>query len=65
MGFTTKDLVVVNEEKKVKQSTDELSLVELEFLLGTLKNIDLKGHQVEMFYNLIIKIQNQYINKTK
>jgi hypothetical protein len=66
MAFTTKELVIMGEQAKIPASTnDELSLGELEFLLNTLKNCDLKGHQVEMFYNLIVKIQNQYIKKTK
>jgi len=40
-----------------------LNKAELEFLLQFLKNADLKGHQVEMFYNLVVKIQNQYIQQ--
>lgn len=40
-----------------------LNKAELEFLLQFLKNADLKGHQVEMFYNLVVKIQNQYIHQ--
>lgn len=66
MGFSTKELVVMGEQTKIPASTnDELSLGELEFLLNMLKNCDLKGHQVEMFYNLIVKIQNQYLKKVK
>jgi hypothetical protein len=64
MGFSTKELVVKN-DSSVSQSQDELSLGELEFLLATLRNMDLKGHQVEMFYNLALKIQNQYLKKAK
>ena len=49
----------------VWMAKDELDLEELEFLLKVVGNADLKGHQVEMFYKLIIKLQNQYIQKTK
>jgi hypothetical protein len=65
MAFSTKDLVVGNETVKTPDTNNELSLPELEFLLTVLRNVDLKGHQVEMFYNMSLKIQNQYIKKTK
>jgi hypothetical protein len=80
MAFTATALVVDNklqqtnnfkseEEKVLPQQPitekDELDLEELEFLLKVVGNADLKGHQVEMFYKLIIKLQNQYIQKTK
>jgi hypothetical protein len=44
--------------------TSELDVVEIEFLLRVLKNADLKGHQVEMFYNMIVKLQNLYLKKS-
>ncbi len=81
MAFTAKTLVVDNEIQQTNQFKpeetkevtteskttlkDELDLEELEFLLKVVGNADLKGHQVEMFYKLIIKLQNQYIQKTK
>lgn len=46
------------------QPNNELELSELEFLLRVLKNADLKGHQVEMFYNMIVKLQNLYLKKS-
>jgi hypothetical protein len=46
------------------QSNNELELSELEFLLKVLGNADLKGHQVEMFYNMIVKLQNLYLKKS-
>jgi len=39
---------------------DQLNLQELEFLLRALKSTNLVGEQVEMFYNMVIKLQNQY-----
>jgi hypothetical protein len=66
MGFNLKQVVVAGETasltdagKTVKSS--DLSKEELEYLLILLKNADLKGHQIEMFYSMIIKLQNQYI----
>ena len=46
-------------------SNNTLNLEDLDFLLQYLRNADLKGHQVEMFYNLVIKLQNQYIEQSK
>ncbi len=73
MAFSSKNTVVGN--NLVQQPTQQynntptqnsdLELPELEFLLKMLGTADLKGHQVEMFYNLIIKLQNQFVQKNK
>ena len=39
---------------------NKLNKQELELLLIALKNATIKGEQVELFYNLIIKLQNQH-----
>lgn len=44
-----------------KPQPEALTKEELELLLRTLGNIDIKGRDVEVFYNLIIKLQNQYM----
>ena len=44
---------------------NQLNTQELEFLLNTLKQTMILGEHVEMFYNLIIKLQNQYVDQTK
>jgi len=44
---------------------NQLNTQELEFLLNTLKQTMILGEHVEMFYNLVIKLQNQYIDQTK
>lgn len=66
MAFNLKQVVIAGEPasltdtgKPTKQ--DELTKQELEYLLGLLKNADLKGYQIEMFYSLVVKLQNQYI----
>jgi hypothetical protein len=46
-----------------QQSSSELDKPELEYLLRVLGNADLKGKEVEMFYKLVIKLQQQYISK--
>jgi hypothetical protein len=72
MAFNAKTTIIANTlvQQPVQQDTtptqsSELELPELEFLLKMLSNADLKGHQVEMFYNLIIKLQNNFLQKNK
>jgi len=55
---TKKEPVVVN---PTKVNSDQLNKIELEYLLSFLKNADLKGYQIEMFYSLVVKLQNQYV----
>lgn len=68
MGFSSKNLVVTNEDNNNKpQNTpvphSEFSLQELEILLIALKECTLKGSQIELFYNLVLKIQNKYLSQ--
>ena len=70
MAFNLKQVVIAGESasltdtgKPTKQ--DELTKQELEYLLGLLKNADLKGYQIEMFYSLVVKLQHQYISVNK
>lgn len=44
---------------------NKLSLEEIEFLLNSLKTVTIVGEHVEMFYNLVVKLQNQYIEQSK
>ena len=47
------------------QNVNQLNTSELEFLLTLLKTTTLTGEQVELFYNMVIKLQNQYTEQTK
>jgi len=47
-------------EKQV--DTNQLSQQELEYLLTLLKNVNLRGEHVEMFYELVLKLQKQYLD---
>jgi hypothetical protein len=46
-------------------TNDDLKSEELVYLLYILKETTFKGQDVEKVYNLILKLQNQYINKNK
>jgi hypothetical protein len=73
MAFNSKNTVVANnlvqqpsqQDNNTPTQNSDLELPELEFLLKMLGTADLKGHQVEMFYNLIIKLQNAFVQKNK
>jgi len=73
MAFNSKNTVVANnlvqqpsqQDNNTPTQNSDLELPELEFLLKVLSSADLKGNQVEMFYNLIIKLQNQFVQKNK
>ena len=70
MAFNLKQVVIAGEPSSLTDTgkivkSNDLSKEELEYLLLLLKNADLKGHQIEMFYSMIIKLQNQYISVNK
>ncbi len=61
MGLLSGKIQIANQQP----APNELNLQELEILLGLLKDATFKGEHVEIVYNTIIKLQNQYIGKTK
>jgi hypothetical protein len=54
-----------NTHQESIQDPNNLTGPELDFLLRTLKTCTITGDQVETFYNVVIKLQNQYVNQTK
>lgn len=62
MGLISK-IISSKELEQKPQLTNELSKDELELLLKILGNADVKGREVEFFYTLALKLQNQYILK--
>jgi len=63
MGIVNK-IISKNDETQALDP-NQLTGKELEFLLNILRESNLKGSQVELFYNLAIKLQNQYIKQTQ
>lgn len=60
MGLLSK---IVATKDQTPQVTNELNKEELELLLKILANADLKGREVEFFYTMVLKLQNQYLTK--
>ena len=52
-------------KKEPEQDPNKLMVQELQLALTLLKQSTIKGEQIEAFYNLVIKLQNQYIELTK
>mgnify|MGYP007019966859 CR=1 FL=1 len=65
MGIVNKNNTTQNVVKDTPRvpGINQLSTQELEFLLNMLRTATLVGEQVEMFYNLVVKLQNQYIDQ--
>ncbi len=70
MAFINKGNVIAAKEDLVGTSninfnqperSNDLTLAELEFLLIQLKSAMIKGEHIELAYNLILKLQDQYI----
>jgi hypothetical protein len=64
MAFNSKNMVVSSDNQQSQNipiPVSEFSLQELEILLIALRECNLKGSQIELFYNLVLKIQNKYL----
>ena len=64
MGFSSKNTVVTNNDNQLQNipiPVSEFSLQELEILLIALRECNLKVSQIELFYNLVLKVQNKYL----
>lgn len=59
------DIVARKSTTDSKSDPNQLNIQDLEYLLNSLKSITLRGDQVEQFYSLVIKLQNQYLALTK
>jgi hypothetical protein len=45
------------------ETTVQLTKQEIEFLLTILKDVSIRGEHVETFYNIILKLQEQYLKQ--
>jgi len=69
MGFFSKNVVVENSKSILPSSvspdtilSNQLSKEEIELLLSLIKQTTFKGEHIEILYNLILKLQNQYLS---
>lgn len=57
------DLIKKNSEKNI--DPNQLNTQELQLILSLLRQSNIKGEQVELFYNLVLKLQNQFVSLSK
>ena len=69
MGFSANNIVVgkqINNDIQEKSlAPSQLNTKELEIILSLIKRSTFLGEDIEILYNMIIKLQNQYIEQTK
>lgn len=69
MGFKATSLEIKSQpQKQTSQNTlspEQLNIQEIEILLSLIKRSSFLGEDVENLYNLVIKLQNQYLAQTK
>lgn len=67
MGLNLANLIVGNkqEQQKTPLSSEQLTTSEIEVLLSLIKRSTFLGEDIENLYNLVIKLQKQYIEQTK
>ena len=56
---------IIDKLKSASKSETYIHLTkqEIEFLLLLLKDVSVRGDQVETFYNIILKLQEQYLKQ--
>ena len=64
MSFTAGHVTGEN-TKTQPLSSNQLSAKEIEVLLSMIKRTTFLGEDIEPLYNLVVKLQNQYIEQTK
>lgn len=52
------------EPPQVPVDPNKLNVQELQLALQLLKDATIKGGQVEPFYNLVVKLQNQFLEQS-
>jgi hypothetical protein len=68
MGITAKNVRVNSlENNNIPTSSDEnkLSKEELELLINLIKKSSFLGEHIEIIYNLVLKLQNQFLEETR
>lgn len=57
-----REQIVVNSQSTL-QSSNQLSTKEIEVLLSLIKRSNFLGEDIEPLYNMVIKLQNQYLEQ--
>jgi hypothetical protein len=55
----------IRQNQPEPQPSNQLNSEELEVLLSLIKKSSFLGEDIEPLYNMVVKLQNQYIEQTK
>ena len=64
MGFTANNIQTNNNDATLL-SNSNLNAKEIEVLLSLIKRSTFLGEDVEIIYNMVVKLQNQYLEQSK
>jgi hypothetical protein len=64
MAFTANNIQSKN-NTEIPLSPSQLNAKEIEILISLIKVSKFLGEDVEVIYNMVIKLQNQYLDQTK
>ena len=64
MAFTANNVQITN-NKEIPLSPPQLNAKEIEILLSLIKTSKFLGEDVEIIYNMVVKLQNQYLDQIK
>jgi hypothetical protein len=67
MGFFSSNAVAPKsvEPMSVNTNTNNLTKEEIAFLINLIKQSTFQGENIESLYNLVLKLQNQYLSLDK
>jgi hypothetical protein len=68
MAFTANNLQITGKEQPTSSNiptNNILNIRELEIILSLVKRSTFLGEDIEPLYNMVIKLQNQYLDQTK
>ena len=68
MGITAKNVRVntlENNNVPTSSNSNKLEKEELELLINLIKRSSFLGEHVEIVYNIVLKLQNQFLEETK
>jgi hypothetical protein len=63
MSFTANHIEGLSPNQNIPLSSNQLTVKEIEVLLSMIKRTTFLGEDIEPLYNLVVKLQNQYIEQ--
>ena len=65
MAFKANKKAILSKVLPLNSSKNNLDLKEITIILNLIKNTSFRGDNIEVIYNLILKLQNQHNNLKK